>query len=529
MARHLDEESPLLERDSEDEERSHHHLDFDQDDERNPRAWPRYKKLCNVAIIACMSILSPLASSIFTPGIHQIADGLHTTPDRIIATTTGFVIMLGLGPLVLAPLSETFGRRIVYVSCFSVFTLLHIPAALSPNVAFLIAIRTISGFFGSVGIANGGGTINDMFEPSGRANVYGWYLLGPMLGPVLGPLLGGFIVERLGWWWIYWVLTFICSCNTLAGYLFLKESYAPILLAQQKKKLEQECGSHATYSYEGQDQRPLSHKVLTSFRRPVVIFYQPIVLILSTFQALVFSTTYTVYTQMQAIFASGPYCFSTEQVGYLYLSIGLGSLTSVWFLVPQIDNVYNKLADRNKGVALPEYRLPLTNIGSVLVPLSLIRMDRLLSITLVHPNFGTLFLRCGPSHDHQHGAKLFHRLVFEVRSFRNRCWIGNAQRIRRANSSSGVSEVSAHWLRMGNKCVCYGSCAHRPRPSDSLLLWGKIARNVSRIVLTRHTKVVAWRRRFTYMDRMAEENSIRCMKVVQGRFLTISSTWIFPA
>jgi multidrug resistance protein len=372
MARHLDEESPLLERDSEDEERSHHHLDFDQDDERNPRAWPRSKKLCNVAIIACMSILSPLTSSIFTPGIHQIADGLHTTPDRIIATTTGFLIMLGLGPLVLAPLSETFGRRIVYVSCFSVFTLLHIPAALSPNVAFLIAIRTISGFFRSVGIANGGGTINDMFEPSGRASVYGWYLLGPVLGPVLGPLLGGFIVERLGWLWIYWVLTFICSCNTLAGYLFLKESYAPILLARQKKKLEQECGSRATYSYEGQDQRPLSHKVLTSFRRPVVIFYQPIVLILSTFQALVFSTTYTIYTQMQVIFASGPYCFSTQQVGYLYLSIGLGSLTSVWFLVPQIDNVYDKLADRNKGVALPEYRLPLTNIGSVLVPLSLI-------------------------------------------------------------------------------------------------------------------------------------------------------------
>jgi MFS family permease len=46
-------------------------------------------------------------------------------------------------------------------------------------------MRTLSGFFGSVGIANGGGTISDMFVPSSRARVFGWYLLGPLLGPTL--------------------------------------------------------------------------------------------------------------------------------------------------------------------------------------------------------------------------------------------------------------------------------------------------------------------------------------------------------
>lgn len=60
---------------------------------------------------------------------------------------------------------ETFGRRKLYMVCFTMFTLLQIPTALSPNVGTLIAMRTISGFFGSVGIANGGGTISDMFVP----------------------------------------------------------------------------------------------------------------------------------------------------------------------------------------------------------------------------------------------------------------------------------------------------------------------------------------------------------------------------
>ena len=121
--------------------------------------------MTNVFVIAFMSILSPLASSMFTPGIDQIAEDLETSAETVIGCTTGFVLMLGIGPLFLAPLSETFGRRALFMYCFTAFTLLQIPSALAPNIATLIAMRTLSGFFGAVGIANGGGTISDMFEP----------------------------------------------------------------------------------------------------------------------------------------------------------------------------------------------------------------------------------------------------------------------------------------------------------------------------------------------------------------------------
>ena len=50
----------------------------------------------------------------FTPGIEQIAEDLNTVPQTVVGATTGFVVFLGLGPLVLAPLSETFGRRRLY-------------------------------------------------------------------------------------------------------------------------------------------------------------------------------------------------------------------------------------------------------------------------------------------------------------------------------------------------------------------------------------------------------------------------------
>jgi len=40
-----------------------------------------------------------------------------------------------------------------------------------------------------VGMAIGGGTLSDMYKSSERAEVFGWYLLGPLMGPALVRLL----------------------------------------------------------------------------------------------------------------------------------------------------------------------------------------------------------------------------------------------------------------------------------------------------------------------------------------------------
>jgi multidrug resistance protein len=278
--------------------------------------------------------------------------------------------MLGVGPLVLAPLSETFGRRALYLSCFTAFSVLQIPSALTPNIETLVFVRTLAGFFGSVSIANGGGTISDMCGPGERASIFGWYLLGPLLGPTIGPLLGGVIVQRLGWRWIFWVLTIVCFVNTLLGWIFLRETYAPVILAQRKKKLEKDLGVSDKYTYPGEDFRPLWQKILRSFMRPLRILLQPIVMTMSIYQAIVFATTYSIYTNMQPIY-QGEYGFDTEQVGLLYLGPGLGFLSAVWFLVPRIDTVWKSLAAKNGGKGRPEYRLPLANVGSTFIPIGL--------------------------------------------------------------------------------------------------------------------------------------------------------------
>ena len=208
-----------------------------------------------------------------------------------------------------------------------------------------------------------------MFIPEERAGIFGWYLLGPLLGPTLGPLFGGLIVQHIGWRWVFWILTIICCFNTVLGFFFLKESYAPVILESRKDDYEKRKGGK--FRYTGQDERPLKTRLASSMQRPLrILFTQPIVFTMATYQAILFGTNYSLYTNFQDIWGEG-YGYNTTNVGLMYLGPGVGFLLAVWFIVPRIDTIYNMLTKRNNGEAKPEFRLPLANIGAVCIPTSL--------------------------------------------------------------------------------------------------------------------------------------------------------------
>jgi len=129
------------------------------------------------------------------------------TSERLAAFSVSvFLIGFGAGPLILAPLSETFGRKPIYIVGFVVFSLTQIPCALAVNVNMLIGFRFLQGFFGSASITNGGGTISDMYDALERTRVVGWYILGPLTGTCPLSTLQILILRSHSgshYWWIY--------------------------------------------------------------------------------------------------------------------------------------------------------------------------------------------------------------------------------------------------------------------------------------------------------------------------------------
>ena len=98
---------------------------------------------------------------------------------------------------------------------------------------------------------------------------------------------------------------------------------------------------------------------------------QPIVAILSLYQAIIFSSLYSLYAQYEIIWSGPPYNFSKTQVGLAYLGPATGFIIMAVISVVFIDKIFTSLSRRNHDDGSPEYRLPLANVGAILLPISL--------------------------------------------------------------------------------------------------------------------------------------------------------------
>lgn len=124
-------------------------------------------------------------------------------------SVTVYILGFCVGPLLLAPLTDLYGRTIIYriaILCFLLFTL---GCALAPSLEALIILRFFAGCFGGAPMAIGGAVIADMYPPGFRDGPMAFYSVGTMMGPTLGPVFGGIITGSLGWRWVFWIATIL--------------------------------------------------------------------------------------------------------------------------------------------------------------------------------------------------------------------------------------------------------------------------------------------------------------------------------
>lgn len=117
--------------------------------DQNPHNWTTRRKWVNVGLVAAQATLSPVCSTLLAVGAPEVDREFGVTSSQISSLPVAvFVLGLGLGPLYLAPLSEMFGRRIVYIISFGVFCLLNVGCALVHNEPGLIVLRLFAGLAG---------------------------------------------------------------------------------------------------------------------------------------------------------------------------------------------------------------------------------------------------------------------------------------------------------------------------------------------------------------------------------------------
>lgn len=89
-----------------------------------------------------------------------------------------------------APLSETYGRKGVYLYTLPVSLFCTLGAGFSKNFGSLLVCRFLAGSFGSPVLAIAGATTVEIWHPIQRAAAMALFLLASFLGPAAGPIIG---------------------------------------------------------------------------------------------------------------------------------------------------------------------------------------------------------------------------------------------------------------------------------------------------------------------------------------------------
>jgi EmrB/QacA subfamily drug resistance transporter len=105
---------------------------------------------------------------------------------------------------VAAKMSETFGRKPIFMICTIFFTVGSILCAIAPNATLLIIFRVIQATGGGGFLPSAAGIVSDEF-PDMRERAIGLFTSIFPIGAIVGPNLGGWMVASFGWQSVFWL------------------------------------------------------------------------------------------------------------------------------------------------------------------------------------------------------------------------------------------------------------------------------------------------------------------------------------
>ncbi|KAL2851387.1 major facilitator superfamily domain-containing protein [Aspergillus pseudodeflectus] len=342
-------------------------IQLDERDPMHPYNMGLLRKWLAVATVSTGSLCVACTSSIYSTTYGQLKKEFNCSHEIATLGLSLFIWGMGVGPLILAPLSEIYGRKIIYLSSLTSFFIWLLPCAVATNVQTLLIGRFLNGFSGSAFLSVAGGTVNDLFPRHHLAFPMMVYTASPFIGPEIGPLLGGFINQYAHWRWTFYMLLCWTAVLILLVYLLVPETYQPVLLKQKRKQLGKQRD-------ESQSQiKSFSRKrFLDSMYMPLLLLcLEPMCLCLCLYSAILLGILYLFFGAFQVVFQS-VYGFELWQCGLSFLGLLVGMVLAV-LSDPYWKSRYLRLERKHRALHrenfafFPEWRLPPAIAGAPLV------------------------------------------------------------------------------------------------------------------------------------------------------------------
>lgn len=158
-------------------------------------------------VLGALTAFGPLSIDMYLPALPSMAIDLRSSDSTLQLTLSSFIVGLGLGQLVIGPVSDAIGRRKPLLFGIAVYIVGSILCAISPSAELLIAARAVQAVGAAAGIVVARATVRDLFSGPAMSKFFSMLMLVTGLAPILAPVLGGQVLNWTSWRGIFWVLT----------------------------------------------------------------------------------------------------------------------------------------------------------------------------------------------------------------------------------------------------------------------------------------------------------------------------------
>ncbi|KAK3672996.1 hypothetical protein LTR78_007107 [Recurvomyces mirabilis] len=308
---------------------------FDQpSDSDNPKDWSATLKWTVTDALSATCFNRIMVSTIMAPALPAIAAELHMTSTESFMALSIYVLATAIGPLLLSPLCEIYGRKPILHASNLWFLKFNIVCGFARNKQTLIAARFLAGFGASAIFSLAAAVLGDIWRPEQRGTTLAVYSLIPLLGSAVGPIIGGIMAERTTWRWD--VLVNICFPGPHGGSVTVYERL--------------------------QADRNVLASIWLSFSRPLrLLATHPIVQIVAVFQAFNYGVLYIVLSSFATLWTEH-YHQHVGTSGLHYIAIALGEVVGSQVAGRLMDRIFAHLtanAGLSEGESAPEWHLPL--------------------------------------------------------------------------------------------------------------------------------------------------------------------------
>ncbi|KXH81946.1 multidrug effflux MFS transporter [Sporosarcina sp. HYO08] len=167
------------------------------------------RRLKLALLLGTLAAMGPLTIDMYLPSFPTIVTAFGTTPSLVQVSLTATLVGIGVGQLILGPMSDVHGRKKPLVIALIVYLAASIFCAFAPNIGLFIAARFLQGFAASAGIVISRAVVRDVYSGRELTKFFALLMLINNLAPIIAPLLGGGILAFTDWKGIFITLSFI--------------------------------------------------------------------------------------------------------------------------------------------------------------------------------------------------------------------------------------------------------------------------------------------------------------------------------